>query len=427
MLSKITMKNLKELADLAAAGDAAAQYRLAAHYDRAGRKEEAAALTASAAAAGHPGALYTQAAEMLSARPADMRVDEAISMLTRASKRGGHAASRQMAVLTALGLGVKRDWAKAVELLSKTAKAGYPPAMRELAALAAMASPEQNAGVLLREAALKGDWIALYLALRRGDVLSESESRGLAAKLKAAGAPLSERLQDPPGEAPAGADQDIQSLAQKATAYRPNALLKNPETLNKTPDIIHFRNVLSTEECDYLICAAAGLLTRSKVVDSDKSAASHAQYRTSDEAQFGLLDLDLALIAIYERLAHAAGVAVQNCELMGVLRYRPGEEYKPHHDYLPEDAGDYSEVKRSGQRVRTLLVPLNDNYKGGATAFPQLGLSFAGKPGDACVFHNTDAAENPFPETLHAGEPVTRGEKWLLTLWCRARPFWFWL
>ena len=141
---------------------------------------------------------------------------------------------------------------------------------------------------------------------------------------------------------------------------------------------------------------------------------------------FGLLDLDLALIAIYARLAHFAGVPHENCELMGVLRYAPGQEYKPHHDFLPEDAEDYSEVKRSGQRSRTLLIALNDEYEGGETIFPKLDVKLRGAPGDSFVFHNTDADEKPYPETLHAGAPVASGEKWLLTLWCRARSFWFW-
>jgi len=77
---------------------------------------------------------------------------------------------------------------------------------------------------------------------------------------------------------------------------------------------------------------------------------------------------------LYARLAQIAGVPFENCELMGILRYAPGQEYFPHHDYLPEDAADYSEVKRSGQRIRTLLITLNDDYDGGETAFPVAGM-----------------------------------------------------
>ncbi len=200
----------------------------------------------------------------------------------------------------------------------------------------------------------------------------------------------------------------------------------NHHSLHTAPDIYRADGLLSSDECAYLICASAPLLTPSLVVDPAKGKADHAQYRTSDGALISLLDLDLVMVALYARLARAAGVTWGNCELIGVLRYRPGQEYKPHHDYLPEDGNDYSEVKRSGQRARTLLVALNDSYEGGATVFPRLNIEFRGATGDALVFSNTDDKGAPYPQTLHAGAPVMNGEKWLLSLWCRERRFWFW-
>ena len=124
MLSKHEMENLKSLIELAASGDAAAQYRLAAHYDRTGKEAEARQWTEKAAAAGHPGALYTQATQLLSAQPEKMRVDEAVTMLSLAADAGGAAALRQLAVLTALGLGVERSWTSAVAHLARAARLG---------------------------------------------------------------------------------------------------------------------------------------------------------------------------------------------------------------------------------------------------------------------------------------------------------------
>ena len=419
------MDGLKTLEAQAAAGDAAAQYRLAAHLDQQGRMEEARQWTAKAALGGHPGALYTQATALLSAPPGAMRIDDAVSSLQRATKAGGAAAARQLAVLTALGLGVDRDWRAAALLAFQAARAGHPGALRECAILAELAAPGSGRG-LLRAAALKGDWIAAYLALRIGDALSAVEGRGLPQRLRAGGAPLAERLREPRGGGSAPT-VDLAALQAIAADYDPSTEGVRKTSLYSAPDIFRIERLLPSLACDYVICAAAGLLTPSKVVNSDKASADHAAFRTSDGAMFGLLDLDLALIAIYARLAKGAGLPVAHCEMMGVLRYRPGQEYKPHHDYLPEDAADYSEVKRSGQRTRTLLVSLNDGFDGGETVFPKLGLRYAGKTGDALVFHNTDEDEKPYPDTLHAGAPVSAGEKWLLTLWVRARPFWFWV
>ena len=419
------MDGLKTLEAQAAAGDGAAQYRLAAHLDRQGRAQEARQWMAKAAAGGHPGALYTQATALLSAPPGAMRISEAVSALQRAAKAGGAAAARQLAVLTALGLGVERDWRAAVALVFRAARTGHPGALRECAMLAELASPGSGRG-LLRAAAMKGDWIAAYLALRAGGALSAAEGGGLAQKLRAARAPLAERLCDPDETAPACLP-DFSSLERTLADFDPATEEVKKSFLHRAPDIFRVERLLPPLVCDYVICAAAGLLKPSAVVNSEKASADHAAFRTSDGAMFGLLDLDLALMAVYARLARGAGLPAAHCELMGVLRYRPGQEYKPHHDYLPEDAADYSEVKRSGQRMRTLLVSLNDGFEGGETVFPKLDLRYAGKTGDALAFHNTDDAEKPYPETLHAGAPVSAGEKWLLTLWIRARPFWFWV
>ena len=80
------------------------------------------------------------------------------------------------------------------------------------------------------------------------------------------------------------------------------------------------------------------------------------------------------------------------------------------------------EMHVRGQRVKTCLVYLNSGYDGGETEFPKLGIKFRGNVGEALVFDNVDAAGSGDINTLHAGLPVTRGEKWLLSQWIRNKP-----
>ena len=79
-----------------------------------------------------------------------------------------------------------------------------------------------------------------------------------------------------------------------------------------------------------------------------------------------------------------------------------------------------------GLGVGTVLVYLNDDYDGGATVFPESGLSVKGKRGDVLVFRNLDSAGRPDPATRHAGTPVTRGTKWLSSCWIRQRAYDSW-
>ena len=69
--------------------------------------------------------------------------------------------------------------------------------------------------------------------------------------------------------------------------------------------------------------------------------------------------------------------------------------------------------------VRTLLPCCAD---GGCTAFPLLDVAVAPACGSALLWMNLDRKGRPDPRTLHAGEPVTRGEKWGMNVWLRQRP-----
>jgi len=113
------------------------------------------------------------------------------------------------------------------------------------------------------------------------------------------------------------------------------------------------------------------------------------------------------------RFAAITGTKVECGEPLHVLRYAPGQEYRPHFDAIPG---------AQNQRTWTVLVYLNDAYEGGATLFDQLNIQFRGAPGDALVFRNADQDGIPDPRLRHAGAPVAAGVKWLATRWIRAAP-----
>ena len=56
------------------------------------------------------------------------------------------------------------------------------------------------------------------------------------------------------------------------------------------------------------------------------------------------------------------------------------------------------------------------------TAFPDLSISIRVEAGDVLVFQNVDAEGRPHPLMRHAGQPVTRGAKWIATRWIRTAP-----
>ncbi len=315
-------------------------------------------------------------------------------------------------------------------------KSGQPQLFREMALFLLLCDTTIPLGRhLLRRAALNGDWIAAFLILReatRGNVIAPNEEiQALCQKLSPA-VPFRESL--------------VRALQNKPFAYTANtkvaftsaqcleALEVNftsttapQHQLSNSPKVLCFSGVLTPLECDYLIAISTGLMQASKVVDASQADSINANYRTSDGGVILPAHFDLPFISILRKLTNIAGIAPSKGEMVSLLRYRPGQEYKPHHDYLEIDDHDYSKVQQCGQRKATLLTYLNTGFEGGETCFPELNLKHKGSTGDCLYFHNLDQSNNPAPKSLHAGQPVTSGEKWLATLWIREKTFWPWL
>jgi len=186
------------------------------------------------------------------------------------------------------------------------------------------------------------------------------------------------------------------------------------EILSDDPPVRLLRGLFSAQECDYLIALAAPALRPSVIVDAATGRPKPDPVRTSDGMNFGPAQEDVVVNALNRRIAAATATAYECGEPLHILRYVPGQEYKPHLDALPGV---------DNQRCWTALVYLNSGYEGGETVFPEIGLSAKGGPGDCLIFPNVDPEGRGDPRTRHAGTPVTGGVKWLATRWIRERPF----
>ena len=186
-----------------------------------------------------------------------------------------------------------------------------------------------------------------------------------------------------------------------------------PNKLSSSPEVVVFEGFFSGEECEYLLDVATPLLRQSVIVDPLTGQLRSDPVRTSDGAVFPWAAENMLISALNRRIAAASGTDRACGEPLQVLRYRPGQEYRPHFDSLPTT---------DNQRILTMLVYLNEGFEGGETFFTRSGLKFAGRLGDALQFRNAlkDGAADPNAE--HAGLPVTSGEKFVASRWIRERP-----
>ena len=179
-------------------------------------------------------------------------------------------------------------------------------------------------------------------------------------------------------------------------------------------EISEYPNLLTPQECDFLIKAAAdaGLSTAETLGDN-------SGYRTADNCW--LYESNNVTAWIERFLSEQLNVPIDNFEDAHIVRYFPGGEYKEHHDWF-SDNQEGSGVDTSGNRTHSFIVYLNDDFNGGETEFTFLNQKVKAEKGKGLLWSNMLDGKC-LEESEHAGLPVTEGVKWILIYWIRENKF----
>jgi prolyl 4-hydroxylase len=127
---------------------------------------------------------------------------------------------------------------------------------------------------------------------------------------------------------------------------------------------------------------------------------------------------------LQRRIDDLLGIEPRFGETIQGQRYQPGQEFKAHFDWFDTSARYWNDENHAGQRSWTAMAYLNAVEAGGTTDFPKVNLSIPPQPGALLVWNNMAPDGTPNRNSLHAGMPVTKGVKYVLTKWYRARNWW---
>jgi len=145
-------------------------------------------------------------------------------------------------------------------------------------------------------------------------------------------------------------------------------------------------------------------------------------FRTSFTHHFDRDDPLVIDVELY--ISDLLGIDINYSEPMQGQRYQAGQQFKHHHDYFHIGEGYWrEEAERGGQRTWTAMISLNEPKEGGETDFPLLGIALRQQAGTLILWDNMDRNGRPNHKTLHAGLPVRRGIKHVITKWYRLEPW----
>lgn len=187
-----------------------------------------------------------------------------------------------------------------------------------------------------------------------------------------------------------------------------------PRVISSDPYIALYPQLFSSAECRYLMLLGTPWLEKATVLGLDGQPRIDA-VRDVECCSIPNLAEDLVVQAVNRTIAAATATKPGWGEPLNILRYSPGQQYKPHHDGAGAD--------NVSTRNLTALIWLNDAFEGGETDFPKINVRVRGGVGDMLVFRNVRDNGTFDERMIHAGLPVTNGVKWMASRWIQGRNY----
>jgi prolyl 4-hydroxylase len=215
-----------------------------------------------------------------------------------------------------------------------------------------------------------------------------------------------------------GASYPEQVMRSSDPLESPPILRRPPPNLRRIEspklELFVLEDFLSAKDCDRVAALIRHHLKPSPVAGD----VTDAQYRTSRTCF--LSDLRSPVAAeVNLRICKTLGINPEYSEGVQAQHYETGQQFKPHCDYFVPGSAYQQNGPDFGNRTWSFMVYLNEGMGGGGTKFHAIDMTFEPRKGRALFWNNLYTNRKPNPDTRHSGEPVTSGQKYIITKWFR--------
>ena len=424
---------LEQLVANAEAGKSDAQFLLSQICLQNGDLDSMLRWLRQASAAGHPDAIGALGQCFEKGQGVAQDLALALEHYDRAVAAGAKIAALQKAQLLHKSRSGVENSSLIRELLVDAAKADVVPALRTVGYLAMQRASSRGLAIdCLRRAAQLGDPVSSFnlgwcLLQGYGGAEASTEAAHWLQQAATADYPCAARLLasgdvgKPVLPAPSP-DQIIQFDSE--FALYPTTTDVERQVICADPAIEVLHGVLDVVDCAYLMFVSRPYLQRAAVIDPDgdkKGMVSKVRTNMSTYIPFELVDVISRYIEL--KIIYASGEELMYSEPMSILCYAPGEYYRPHFDFFnPRLTIAKQFMQDGGQRTASAVTYLSAPTAGGGTSFPNLNLTVPPAAGGTLWFRNCSEDGQVDERSLHAGDTVEAGEKWVVTKWFRENP-----
>lgn len=188
----------------------------------------------------------------------------------------------------------------------------------------------------------------------------------------------------------------------------------------KKPLLLIYHEVLSNYEIEVIKELAGPRLKRATVQNSRTGELETAHYRISKSAWLKASDHE-AIERVNRRIGLITGLTTETAEELQVVNYGIGGHYDAHYDFARKEEKNAFKNLGTGNRIATWLNYMSDVEAGGATVFPELGVTLWPQKRSAAFWWNLHRSGDGDMLTRHAACPVLVGSKWVSNKWFHER------
>jgi hypothetical protein len=194
--------------------------------------------------------------------------------------------------------------------------------------------------------------------------------------------------------------------------------------------IKEYENIFTREECKKIIDEC--FLNLKKLLNTNPdSPRADFKYVYDRKVNGTVLEKDDSRIDWFiKRVAKTVGTDIKNLEYPRLKVNCEGGEYRSHYDFIILDK-EYAKphMKVGGQRIKSHLIYLNDDFEGGETVFDRWNIRVKPETGKIISWSNVKETEPLWSlnslnyDSLHGGSSITKGDKYFILLFEKQNEF----